>query len=83
MEGEERKGVERPLQLRAQVHSGENDCSTVPGNSRKTFPRYLRDFRMLNINSFFTPTFRATMYKVLLSYNKSILILVYFIDAYW
>ena len=82
VEGEESKGVERPPRLRAKTHGGENDCSTVPGNSRKTFPRYLRDFRMHNINSSAALIFRAAMDNKYMVYTKHVWILQYFIVEY-
>ena len=51
------------------------DCSTSPGSSRETFRRYLRNLRMLHINSCATPIFRAAMDFRYIVYKKHVLIL--------
>ena len=83
MEGEETKGVERLPQLRAEMHGSENDCSTLPGNSRETFLRYLQDFKMLYINSYATLICRAAVDNKYLVCIEHVLILKYFTVEYW
>ena len=68
----EEGGVQR---LRTQTHGGESDCSTSPGSSRETFRRYLRNLRMLHINSCATPIVRAAMDFRYIVYKKHVLIL--------
>ena len=58
------------------------DCSTSPGSSRETFRRYLRNLRMLYINSYAALIFRAAMDNECMAYNKHVLILQYFIVEY-
>ena len=77
--GRGRRGAARPSRLRTQTHDGESDCSTSPGSSRETFRRYLRNLRMLHINSCTTTIFRAAMVVRYIVYKKHVLILQYFI----
>ena len=80
--GRGRRGAARPRRLRTQTHGGESDCSTSTGNPRETFPRDLRDFRMLRINSYTALIFRAATDNKYMAYNKHVLILQYFMAAY-
>ena len=80
--GRGRRGAARPPWLRTQTHGGQSDCSTSPGKPRETFPRGLRGFRMLRINSSAALIFRAVMQKEYLMCKKHILILLYFIVEY-
>ena len=77
--GRGRRGAARSRRLRTQTHDGESDCSTSPGSFRDISRRYLRNFRMLYINSDTAPIFRAAMQNRYLEYNKCVLILQYFI----
>ena len=77
--GKGKRGAEQPPWLRTQMHVGESDCSTSPGKPRKTFPRYLRDFRMSHIKLYASLIFRAAMYNEYMPYNKHVVILQYFI----
>ena len=76
------RGAARSRRLRTQTHDGESDCSTSPGSFRDISRRYLRNFRMLYINSDTAPIFRAAMHKRYLEYNKHVLILLCFIVEY-
>ena len=81
--GKGRRGAERPSRSRTQTHSGESDCSTLSGKVRQTFPRHLRDFKTLHINSFPTLIVRAAVNIKYLVCIKHVLILQYFIARYW
>ena len=84
VEGEEEE-VQRDHRGCEQTHGGETQryCSTSPGNPRETFPRDLRDFRMLYINSFSTSIFRAAMINEYLVFIQHFWNLQYFIVEYW
>ena len=73
--GRGRRGAAWPRRLRTQTHGGESDCSTSPVSSLETFLRYLRNLRMLHINSCATPIFRAAMGVRYIVYKKHVLIL--------
>ena len=83
MEGEERKGVCRAT---ATVASTDASCTaartTLPGNSRETFLRYLQDLKMHYINSYAALICRVAMYRQYLVYNEHVVILQYFINEY-